>query len=96
MKTFGINKSYQKINDYQEQMYGDYEKDTANFLMDQYSTLLEKFKEKDVVKILDIGGASGYFASALSNYFCEKKCEVFVVDSTKYDTWGGDLVTVIR
>ena len=81
------NNQIRKINDFQQQMYEDWEKVTANSLVNQYSILLETFKEKEVIKILDIGGASGYFASALVNFFSEKACEIFVVDSTKYSTW---------
>jgi len=74
-------------------MYENYERDTVVSLMNRYSSLLETFKEKKVLKILDIGGASGYFAFALSNYFDEKICEIFVIDPTKYSTWGrGDLL----
>jgi ubiquinone/menaquinone biosynthesis C-methylase UbiE len=75
------------INDFQQQQYEIYGKNTAESLIKQYSALLETYKEKEVLKILDVGGASGYFAMALSKYFGEKICEIVVVDTTKYSTW---------
>jgi ubiquinone/menaquinone biosynthesis C-methylase UbiE len=39
------------------------------------------------LKILDIGGASGNFALSLSEFFSNIKCEIFVVDTTQYETW---------
>ena len=76
------------INDHQKREYEEYEKNTADNLSKQYSELLEKIKQKKEIKILDIGGASGYFSSALYNYFAAKNCEIIVLDNTCYDTWG--------
>jgi SAM-dependent methyltransferase len=53
----------------------------------QYSNFLEKLKQKDNIKILDIGGASGYFSFALYNYFVGSECDITVVDNTRYSTW---------
>jgi ubiquinone/menaquinone biosynthesis C-methylase UbiE len=59
---------------------------------------LEKIKQKEDIKILDIGGASGYFALALSNYFQGKNCEIIIVDNTRYNTWDefGDRIKFIE
>jgi SAM-dependent methyltransferase len=39
------------------------------------------------LKIIDLGGGAGYFASLLRSYFPDKRCEIFVIDTTQYDTW---------
>ena len=89
MKPSEPSNQIKKINTYQQQLYEDYEKSTAISLVNQYSTLLETFKEREVLKILDVGGASGYFAVALANYFADKTCKIVVIDPTKYTTWRG-------
>jgi hypothetical protein len=75
------------ITKYQQQKYEMYEKATADNLIKQYSVYLEKFRNHDSIKILDIGGASGFFGMSLYNYFSGKKCEIIVLDYVKYDTW---------
>jgi SAM-dependent methyltransferase len=76
------------INDYQRKEYEKYEKDTADNLVKQYAGFLEKIKQKDNIKILDIGGAGGHFSLALYNYFSKKDCEITVLDNTRYSTWN--------
>jgi ubiquinone/menaquinone biosynthesis C-methylase UbiE len=76
------------IYDYQRKEYEKYEKDTADNLVKQYAAFLEKIKQKDNIKILDIGGASGHFSLALYNYFSKKNCEITVLDNTRYNTWN--------
>jgi ubiquinone/menaquinone biosynthesis C-methylase UbiE len=60
--------------------------------------LLEKLKQKGNIKILDIGGASGYFSFALCNYFAEIECEIIVLDNTRYSTWSefGDKLKFVE
>jgi CRISPR/Cas system CSM-associated protein Csm5 (group 7 of RAMP superfamily) len=54
------------INVYQKERYEDYEKRTANVLLDKYTAILDKTVENNKkIKILDIGGASGHFAMTL-------------------------------
>jgi ubiquinone/menaquinone biosynthesis C-methylase UbiE len=76
------------INEHQKQNYERFEERTSLTLIEEYSCVLEKMKNRDTLKILDVGGGSGNFALALRKYFSNKKCEVFVLDSAKYDTWA--------
>ncbi len=78
------------INDYQKEIYANWEYICSNELVDNYISVLEKFNTHNVIKILDIGGCSGYFAAALYKYFVEKKCncEITVLDNAVYDTWN--------
>lgn len=75
------------INDYQKQIYLDFEKDTTQKLLDLYGAVLQKTKQLETLKILDIGGAGGFFAYALSDYFSDKTCEIYVLDTMEYPTW---------
>lgn len=76
------------INDYQKARYEDYEKGTAHILLDRYKDILNKgIGGNAKLKILDIGGASGYFAWALCDYLHGNDFEVWVIDTTEYDTW---------
>jgi len=76
-----------KINLNQKEYYGAIERNSIDFYAKKYQVYLEQFKEKKDLKILDIGGASGMFASYLSDVFKDNNCEVYVLDSTKYEEW---------
>lgn len=76
------------INDYQKARYEDHEKATAGILLDKYTALLDKIIQTNTkIKILDIGGASGYFAMVLYDYLRGKDCEITVIDTAEYSTW---------
>jgi len=75
------------INEYQKKLYGDIEKESAEWLFSKYNDVLEKYREKYALKILDIGGSRGYFALNVKEYFCNTDCDVTVVDNTRFDTW---------
>jgi ubiquinone/menaquinone biosynthesis C-methylase UbiE len=49
---------------------------------------LKKFIGENTIRILDIGGGSGYFSVALYEYFKGKNCEIYVIDPMRYDTWS--------
>jgi SAM-dependent methyltransferase len=82
-------KDIKKINDHQQRLYENYEKKSIENYLDKFSVVLEFYKAKQEINILDIGGASGYFAMGLYKYFNEKNCKIVVFDSTKYDTWSA-------
>jgi SAM-dependent methyltransferase len=87
------------INDYQKSIYEDVERNMADRLMARYLEILEPLKRKSNIKILDIGGASGFFSLALHEYFSENGCEIYIVDNTRYDTWekfGGGRINFIK
>jgi ubiquinone/menaquinone biosynthesis C-methylase UbiE len=86
------------INEYQQEKYEIIDKRDSIKLFGQYAGLLKEIRNRDTVKILDIGGGSGYFALKLYEYFSDKHCEVFVLDTTKYDTWdkNTDKITFIK
>jgi ubiquinone/menaquinone biosynthesis C-methylase UbiE len=84
----GSNIELRAINAHQMQKYEEYEKGSSENFFKKYSDVLEKMISREDLKVLDIGGASGSFAASLSEYFSDKKCEVFVVDTTPYDAWA--------
>jgi ubiquinone/menaquinone biosynthesis C-methylase UbiE len=86
------------INIHQQEYYEEVERRSVEGFMKLSSTVLEKMKNRDNLKILDIGGASGYFAMTLHEYFFDKNCEIFVLDTTRYGTWEqyADRVTFIE
>jgi SAM-dependent methyltransferase len=86
------------INEHQKQTYESEDKRVSKELIEIFSDTLEKFKNRNTLKILDIGGGSGYFALAIQEYFNNQSCEVIVVDATHYDTWNlfADKVTFLN
>jgi ubiquinone/menaquinone biosynthesis C-methylase UbiE len=76
------------INTYQQKYYEEYEYATIMQLISGYVDVLEKFKHRNSLKILDIGGGAGYFALSLHDYFPCENCKIYVVDTASYDTWG--------
>jgi ubiquinone/menaquinone biosynthesis C-methylase UbiE len=48
--------------------------------------------------MLGLGGGAGYFALSLHKHFFNNNCEIFVVDTTQYDTWEkhADKVTFVK
>jgi len=77
------------INEYQKIQYEKLEKDMHKGLLSRFEPYLSKYKNSNSIKILDIGGASGYFAMEIKEYFANEDCEVTVVDNTAFDTWAG-------
>jgi ubiquinone/menaquinone biosynthesis C-methylase UbiE len=76
------------INEYQKIQYEKLEKDICKNLLSRLEPYISKYKDNSSIKILDIGGASGYFALEIKEYFADKNCEVTVVDNTVFDTWA--------
>jgi ubiquinone/menaquinone biosynthesis C-methylase UbiE len=79
--------SIKLINSNQKILYESYEKRSIDYFFQKYDTIFTEIDCRKNVNILDIGGASGYFAMALYEKFLEKKCNIFVIDTTAYDTW---------
>jgi hypothetical protein len=75
------------INEHQQQLYENHEMKSVVFVTQRFSYILEKIKDRKEIKILDIGGASGYFAMSLNKYFSNKNCKVFLIDTKRYNTW---------
>ena len=75
------------INEQQHNLYETYEKRFSAYYVKLYSKILKTFKTKEEIKILDIGGASGYFALELYKYFEGNNCKIVVLDTVKFDTW---------
>jgi hypothetical protein len=48
--------------------------------------IAKQFIRNKPVKILDIGGTSGYFANSLAMEL-HGECEIVVVDNTEYENW---------
>lgn len=78
------------INAQQKILYADYEKQGSTRYFDRYQKYLSQFKNRSTLRILDIGGASGYFAMLLKDYFKAAQVEIYVLDITEYDTWHQD------
>ena len=84
-----------KINAYQRELYASFASSGSQEHVNRYLYYLKEFENRENIKILDIGGATGDFVYLLKKYFGTKKVEAYVVDSTIYDTWtsipeGGD------
>lgn len=75
------------INVHQKNLYEEYERQGSQRYFDRYKQYLEPFRQNQGIRILDIGGASGYFAMLLKSFFQENGAEVYVLDITAYDTW---------
>jgi len=79
------------INEHQKEYYEAMDKKMAAINLERYSELLNLYRDKKSVKIVDIGGASGYFSLALKEYFSDISCEIYCVDTTKYDSWQNNM-----
>jgi ubiquinone/menaquinone biosynthesis C-methylase UbiE len=96
------NHSMTRISGHQKTQYEKDDKHMAEFmadtLLERYSKILNTVKHRDNIKILEIGGGGGSFSLALHRYFSKAGCEIFLVDSTRYDTWEdfGDKITFIE
>ena len=77
------------INAHQQLLYEKYERKTIEEDIDRFQKVLSKYSGYDKVRILDIGGASGTFALALSDFF-SNKTEIYVLDNSEYATWQED------
>jgi ubiquinone/menaquinone biosynthesis C-methylase UbiE len=78
------------INLHQKGKYEGYEEESVSGYFYRYNSVFEKFKDRQNINILDIGGASGHFAIALYKKFEKNNCKVFVVDTTRYSTWDEE------
>lgn len=76
------------INEYQKNLYGNMEKTISEWLFSKYNGVIQKYRKKRALKILDIGGASGHFAVMLKEFYFDIDCDVTVIDSTKFETWN--------
>lgn len=77
------------INASQQALYEKYDKKTALEDIARYRKVLDGYHGRDGLRVLDIGGASGNFALAVSEYLGQD-VEVFVLDSTEYPTWQDE------
>jgi len=86
------------INAHQQKYYEDVDKELSEHFLDMFSGILEKVKKRETIKILDIGGGSGYFSNLVHEYFSDINCEIYVIDTTRYDTWTelSDKITFIE
>jgi ubiquinone/menaquinone biosynthesis C-methylase UbiE len=57
------------INDHQKQFYGNMDKAAAINYLKRFDAILSKIKDRENIKILDIGGGGGYFSLAVREYF---------------------------
>ena len=74
------------INAHQQLLYEKYERKSIEEDINRFQEVLSKYSGYDKVRILDIGGASGTFALALSDFF-NNKTEIYVLDNSAYTTW---------
>lgn len=80
------------INTHQQSRYEKYEKNTAEKDVKLYEEVLSGYRGRAGLRILDIGGASGTFALTLADYF-GGDAEIYVLDSSDYDTWQDEEYT---
>ena len=80
-----------EINEHQKSLYEKYDIQGSQRYLDRYLPYLEEFSQRETVKILDIGGAGGNFAYLLKLCFEKSaKVEVYVIDSSRYDSWAQE------
>jgi 2-polyprenyl-3-methyl-5-hydroxy-6-metoxy-1,4-benzoquinol methylase len=58
-KTYDID----VINEHQKVYYESIDQNNAEYFMERFKDVLEKYSSKEEIKILDIGGGIGYFSS---------------------------------
>ena len=77
------------INEHQKEYYESIDKDYSISFFEKFDWVLQNVKDREHLKILDIGGGSGFFSYLVYEYFLEKglNCEVYVIDTMRYDTW---------
>ena len=76
------------INQKQKEIYAQWEQSSMDRFCKNYSSLIDRLQERESISILDIGGATGYFANALAVLLSDKsKVSVCVVDAVKYEPW---------
>ena len=78
-----------RINIHQKKLYEEYERDSVTYFMKLYESELGYFQSiasGKRLKVLDVGGGSGFFAKAVKDYF-NGSCDIYVVDNTMYDSW---------
>ena len=79
-----------RINKHQQQYYENIDRGYSLMLLKKFQYVLQKMKSREHIKILDIGGGSGYFSALVCEYLSKQdvKCEIFVVDTMQYGTWA--------
>jgi ubiquinone/menaquinone biosynthesis C-methylase UbiE len=78
------------INDYQKNIYENYERDTADSYIENYRTILSGLPTDKTLRLIDIGGSSGYFVKKILENFPELNLKITVLDNTKYSTWDNN------
>ncbi len=81
-----------KINEYQKSKFAS-NRDAGKIIVDIHRPILDGCITKGgPLSVLDIGGGSGYEMMEVYAYCQSKGCEVHctVLDTTAYDTWGGE------
>jgi len=81
--------NYVTINKHQQKYYESIDKGYSERFLKNFYGILERVKNRERLRILDIGGGSGHFSSLICEYFSRigLNCEVYVIDTVKYDTW---------
>ncbi|MDR0687887.1 MAG: class I SAM-dependent methyltransferase [Prevotellaceae bacterium] len=94
------NDNIKTINAHQQQIYDLFERETAAELLKGYRDTLNNLigGGGKSLKILDLGGGAGHFAMSLRSCFPDKRCEIFVLDTTQYGTWtkNADKITFVK
>jgi ubiquinone/menaquinone biosynthesis C-methylase UbiE len=86
------------INSSQQKYYEECEMGWIEGQLAAYAPVFEQMKQRQHLRILDIGGASGVFAMRLREIFPVEQCEIVVLDSTQYDSWSmlSDKLTFVK
>ena len=69
-----------KINEHQMALYESFASHECLKHLKRYLKYLGDFKSRRNLKILDIGGGTGHFASVVMNYYKSNDVEVYVID----------------
>jgi ubiquinone/menaquinone biosynthesis C-methylase UbiE len=92
-KTYDIG----VINEHQKVYYESIEQNNAEYFIERFKDILEKYSNKEEIKILDIGGGGGYFSSLVYDFY-GKSCKITVLDTAEYNTWKqlSDKATFVK
>lgn len=89
IKSMKHERNMEIINTHQQLLYEQYDKNTASEEINSYAEILNKYRSRGKLRILDIGGASGNFALSLAEYF-DLDTQIFVLDNMEYATWQNE------
>ena len=79
-----------KINRHQQLLYEQWAAGGCAEHVQRFARYLEYYADKQELRILDIGGATGDFAYGVKRHFADASVQAYVVDPATYATWAPE------